>query len=164
MLGIILTPVRMEKFSALRHIVKERCSRQWCKNQELYSVYSKICCKISSPADSLDIVGVRPQDAQSVGMDTVFSDCPDAGNDILPALFFIILFKCPGIDGFKANVQSIAARVSHEAEKFRVPGNIWPHLGRPSRLNPLCNHSPEDFLSPPVVGCKVIVNNELGRL
>ena len=89
MLGIILTPVRMEKFSALRHIVKEWCSRQWCKNHELHRVYPKACCKISSPADSLDIVGVRPQDEHSVDMDTVFSDRPDAGNDILPALFFI---------------------------------------------------------------------------
>ena len=62
------------------------------------------------------------------------------------SLFFIICFQRPGIDGFKADVQSMAARVSHQAEKFRVPGNIRPHLGRPSHLNSLRNHSPEDFL------------------
>src|SRR5512139_1783122 len=154
----------MEKSSALHHIVKERCSRQWCKNHKLNRVYPKACCKISSPTDSPDIVGICPQDEHSVDMDTMVSDGPDTENDVLPVLFFIILFKGQGIDGFKADEQSMATRVSHEAEKFRVPGNIWPHLGGPSRLNPLCNHSPEDFLSPPLVGRKVIVNNELGRL
>src|SRR5512135_3813287 len=109
MLDIVFAPVRVEKSSALHHVLKERCSRQRCKNQELYRVYPMACCKISSAPDGPDIVSVRPHDEHPVDMNTMISDCPDAGNNILQPLLFIICFKCRGIDGFKADVQSMAA-------------------------------------------------------
>src|SRR5512147_2685543 len=112
MLDVIFTPVRVEKSSALLHFAKERRSRQGRKNQELDCVYPKACCKISSSADSPDIVGVRPQDEHPMDMNTVVPDSPDAGNDILPVLFLIVRFECRGINGFKTDVQSVAARVS----------------------------------------------------